>query len=68
MTVRELIEEREYIVTSMIRLIADCDFSNESISCMVKTARRLREIELDGGVVDNNSLFRLYMQMRVEDE
>lgn len=64
---RERYEERKWIITSMIRLISECDFSKETLRVMYGTAEKLKRLDDIGETVSDDALFLYFEQQALID-
>lgn len=55
-------EERNFIITSLIRLHSMVDLEPEAVRSLVGVARRVREIEDDGGSISDERLLEKFME------
>ncbi len=54
---KERWEEREFIITSVIRMLAMIDFSKETVLDMCDVSEKLREVESVDGIVTDDTIF-----------
>ena len=55
-------EERNFILISLIRLHSMVDLEPEAVRSLVGVARRVREIEDDGGSISDERLLEKFME------
>ena len=55
-------EERNFIITSLIRLHSMVDLEPEAVRSLVGVARRVRQIETDGGSISDERVLRKFME------
>lgn len=55
-------EERNFIIVSLIRLHSLVDLEPEAVDVLVGVARRVREIESDGGSISDERVLRKFME------
>ena len=55
-------EERNFILVSLIRLHSMVCLEPEAVSVLVGVARRVREIEDDGGSISDDRLLEKFME------
>ncbi len=55
-------EERNFIIVSLIRLHSMVDLEPEAVDVLVGVARRVREIESDGGSISDERVLRKFME------
>ena len=55
-------EERNFILVSLIRLHSMVDLEPEAVRSLVGVARRVREIEDDGGSISDERLLEKFME------
>ena len=55
-------EERNFIIVSLIRLHSMVDLEQEAVDVLVGVARRVREIEDDGGSISDDRLLEKFME------
>lgn len=55
-------EERNFIIVSLIRLHSMVDLEPEAVDVLVGVARRVREIEDDGGSISDERLLEKFME------
>ena len=55
-------EERNFILISLIRLHSMVDLEPEAVESLVGVARRVREIEDDGGSISDERLLEKFME------
>ena len=55
-------EERNFIIISMIRLHSMVDLEPEAVRSLVGVARRVREIESDGGSISDERVLEKFME------
>lgn len=55
-------EERNFIIVSLIRLHSMVDLEPEAVRSLVGVARRVREIESDGGSISDERVLRKFME------
>ena len=55
-------EERNFIIISLIRLHSMVDLELEAVRSLVGVARRVREIESDGGSISDERVLEKFME------
>lgn len=55
-------EERNFIIISLIRLHSMVDLESEAVRSLVCVARRVREIESDGGSISDERVLEKFME------
>ena len=55
-------EERNFILVSLIRLHSMVDLEPEAVRSLVGVARRVRQIETDGGSISDERLLKKFME------
>ena len=55
-------EERNFIIISLIRLHSMVDLEPEAVRSLVGVARRVREIESDGGSISDERVLEKFME------
>lgn len=55
-------EERNFILISLIRLHSMVDLEPEAVRSLVGVARRVRQIETDGGSISDERLLEKFME------
>ncbi|WP_292474233.1 hypothetical protein [Methanosphaera sp.] len=57
---KERWEEREFIITSVIRMLAMIDFSKETVLDMYDVSKKLREVESVDAIVTDDTIFEWF--------
>ena len=60
LNVKDKFEERKFIITSTIRMMAMIDFSKETILDMYLVSKKLMEAEADDTVVTNQTIYEWF--------
>lgn len=55
-------EERNFILVSLIRLHSMVDLEPEAVRSLVGVARRVRQIETDGGSISDERVLNKFME------
>ena len=55
-------EERNFIIISLIRLHSMLELESEALEALVCVARRVREIESDGGSISDDKVLEKFME------
>lgn len=62
LTQKQRWEERNFIITSLIRLHSMLELEPEAVRSLVCVARRVREIESDGGSISDDKVLEKFME------
>ena len=62
LTQKQRWEERNFIIISLIRLHSMVDLEPEAVRSLVGVARRVREIESDGGSISDDKVLEKFME------
>lgn len=62
LTQKQRWEERNFIITSLIRLHSMLELEPEAVRSLVCVARRVREIESDGGSISDERVLEKFME------
>ena len=60
MTQKDKYEEYEFIIVSLIRVLAMSDLSMDDMASLYNTSLKVKQIEADGGVISNERIQELY--------
>lgn len=60
MTQKDKYEEYEFIIVSLIRVLAMSDLSMDDMASLYNTSLKVKQIEADGGVISNERIHELY--------
>ena len=60
LNIKDRFEERKFIITSTIRMLALLDFSKQTLLGMYNASKKLREVEEVNAVVTDDTLFEWF--------
>ena len=60
LNVRDRFEERKFIITSIIRMMALLDFEENTIQDLYVASKKLREVETVDGIITDDTLFKWF--------
>lgn len=60
LNVSDRFEERKFIITSIIRMMALLDFEENTILNMYLASKKLKEIETVDGIITDDTLFKWF--------
>jgi hypothetical protein len=60
LNVKDRFEERKFIITSTIRMLAMIDFTEETVLDMYTVSKKLREVESVDAVVNDDTIYEWF--------
>jgi hypothetical protein len=60
LNVKDRYEERKFIITSTIRMLAMIDFTEETVLDMYNVSKKLREVESVDAVVNDDTIYEWF--------
>lgn len=60
LNIKDKYEERKFIITNIIRMLAMMDFEEETVQKMYNVSKQLRKIEMVEGIITDDTLFEWF--------